>query len=111
MEVKPTKENITIGALMVAIAGGVYAMEDRYVTLAQFGAHLHDPIYVQTPAFDTHVAFSEIRALENRLELLQNKLAALLAMPEADRAHWQREEIERLRSEIQRVRDKISRLG
>ena len=111
MEVKATKENMTISALAIAIAGGVYAMEDRYVTFAQLGEHLHDPIYVQTPAFDSHVAFSEIRALENRLELLQNKLAALLAMPEADRAHWQREEIERLRSEIQRVRDKISRLG
>lgn len=114
MEVKATKENMTISAFAIVIAGGVYAMEDRYVTFAQLAEleqHLHDPFYVQTPIFESHVMYSEIRDLENRLSLLQNKLAAILAVPEAERERWEREEIERLKGEIQRVRDKISRLG
>ena len=111
MEVKATKENMTISALIVAIAGGVYAMEDRYVTHAVFEDHLHDPFYVETPVFDSHVSYSEIRDLEMRLEMLQDKLASYMAIPEDKRQPWQRAEIERLKAAIQRVRDKIERLG
>ena len=93
---KPTKENITIGALAAMIATGIYALEDRFVT---------------SDDFETHVMYSEISDLEDRLERLQDKLASILAIPEAERERWERKEIERLRQEIERVRDKIRRLG
>ena len=93
---KPTSEKITIGALAATIAAGVWALEDRFVTLN---------------VFETHVMYSEISDLEDRLERLQDKLASILAIPEAERERWERKEIERLRQEIDRVRDKIQRLG
>ena len=112
MELKPSKEMLTIGGIIAALATGItYGIEDRYVTMTELEEHLHDPIYVTQPVFNSHVVYSEIRDLESRLDRLQDKLAAYMAIPEADLLPWQRAEIERLRSEIQRVRDKIERLG
>ena len=107
MAATSTKENVAIGTVLAALAGGGYVLEDRYAV----AAHDHEKIYISTPVFDTHVSYSEIRDMETRLERLQDKLASMLAIPVAQRQAWRREEIERLKGEIQRVRDKISRLG